>query len=394
MRNPIDAFILAKLTAKGLAPAAEADRPTLLRRVTFDLTGLPPTPAEIDAFVNDTAANAYEKVVDHLLASPRYGERWAQHWLDLVRFAESDGFKADDPRPLAWRYRDYVIAAFNADKPYDRFVQEQLAGDELFPGEPAALVATAFNRHFPDEYNARNLEQRRQEILNDITDTTGQVFLGVTLGCARCHDHKFDPISQKDYYRIQAFFAAISPRDSLPLARPAEAQRYQEQLKTWEAKAAALLAKLEQMEEPYRKKIANPLKHKFAKNLQEAYDTPAAQRTPLQQQLAELLAKQLYVNRAQMAKAMKPDVRKQWQLIDKQMAQFDHLKPKPLPETMAVIDVGPVAPATHLLQRGNWRKKARKCNRASCRPLSRRRRPSRRRRTASPPAAAPCWRSG
>src|SRR5260370_375342 len=211
IHNPIDAFLLAELEKKQLTFAAPADRRTLIRRVSFDLTGLPPTPAEIDAFLNDQAPDAYGRLVDRLLASPRYGERQATVWLDLVRYAESDGFKADDPRPNAWRYRDYVIRSFNRDKPYDRFVKEQLAGDELFPGDYDALIATGFLRHYPDEYNAINCEQRRQEILNDITDTTATAFLGVTLGCARCHDHKFDPLLQTDYYRIQAFFAAFWP---------------------------------------------------------------------------------------------------------------------------------------------------------------------------------------
>ena len=137
------------------------------------MIGLPPTPEEVEAFVKDTSPDAYEKVVDRLLASPHYGERWARHWLDLARYAESDGFKADETRPNVWRYRDYVIQSFNENKPYDRFIKEQIAGDELWPHDPAARVATAFNRHYPDESNARNLMQRRQEILDDITDTTG-----------------------------------------------------------------------------------------------------------------------------------------------------------------------------------------------------------------------------
>ena len=357
VRNPIDAFIAARLAAKGLRPAAEADRHTLLRRVTFDLTGLPPTPAEVDAFLSDRAPDAYEKVVDRLLASPRYGERWALYWLDLVRFAESDGFKADDPRPTAWRYRDYVIQTLNQDKPYDRFVREQLAGDELFPGDPDALVATAFNRHYPDEYNARNLEQRRQEILNDMTDTTAQVFLGLTVGCARCHDHKFDPILQKDYYRLQAFFSGYRAPDDLVLNRPEEVATYQARLRVWEVKTAALRQRMGALEEPYRRKLSGRDKSKFAPELQEAYDMPPEKRTPLQQQLADMLAKQVRVNPGQMTKAMKPAVRQEWQELNKQMAAFDALKPRPLAVTMGLIDVGPVAPATHLLKRGNWRNK-------------------------------------
>jgi hypothetical protein len=217
--NAIDAFVLAKLEAAGAPPSAPADKITLLRRVSFDLIGLPPTPEEVRAFLADDSPNAYEKVVDRLLASPHYGERWARHWLDLARYAESEGFKADETRPNAWRYRDYVIKSFNANKPYDRFVQEQIAGDELWPNDPDARVATAFNRHYPDESNARNLMQRRQEILDDITDVTGSVFLGLTYGCARCHNHKFDPILQADYYRLQAFYANTAADDQIPLVR-------------------------------------------------------------------------------------------------------------------------------------------------------------------------------
>jgi hypothetical protein len=160
VRNPIDAFLLAKLEARGLTFAPPADPATLIRRVTFDLTGLPPTPEALARFLADPSPAAYDRYVDTLLASPQYGERMALYWLDLVRFAESDGFRADDPRPHAWRYRDYVIEAFNSDKPYDRFIAEQLAGDELYPDDPKAIVATGFLRHYPDEFNAVNLEQR------------------------------------------------------------------------------------------------------------------------------------------------------------------------------------------------------------------------------------------
>src|SRR6185369_15303213 len=186
-------------------------------------------------FLNDASPNAYEKLLDRLLDDPRYGERWARHWLDLVRYAETHGFENDGIRPHAWRYRDYVIRAFNADKPYDRFLKEQIAGDELYPGDPQALVATGFNRHWADESNARNIALRRQEILNDVTDTVGSVVLGLTMGCARCHDHKYDPISQKDYYRFQSFFAAMQPRDDLPLATGAQREEHSRAMAEWEA---------------------------------------------------------------------------------------------------------------------------------------------------------------
>jgi hypothetical protein len=356
VHNPIDAFILARLEEVGLQPSPEVSRRQLIRRVTFDLTGLPPTPEEVDTFVNDSAADAYEKVVDRLLASPRFGERWATYWLDLARFAESDGFKADDPRPTAWRYRDYVIEAFNQDKPYDQFILEQLAGDELYPDNPAAIVATGFNRNFPDEWNAKNLDQRRQEILNDITDVTSQVFLGLTLGCARCHDHKYDPLSQKDYYRFQAFFAAFSPRDNLPLATREQLDEHASRMHEWEARTEPMRQQLQSLEEPIRTKMVKQLERKYQKLFQVAYDTPFAQRTPFQKQIADMFAKQLVVNRDQMVKSMKTGVRKEWDQLNEKMHAFDALKPAPLPVVMGLTDVGSEAPPTHLLIRGNFRK--------------------------------------
>jgi mono/diheme cytochrome c family protein len=199
-KNEVDSFIAARLKEAGLTPAPQAERATLIRRVTFTLTGLPPTPEEVAAFVADQAPDAYAKLVDRLLASPAYGEHWARHWLDLVRYADSDGFRIDHYRPDAYRYRDYVVRSLNSDKPYDRFVQEQIAGDELFPDQPEALVATGYLRHWSYEYNNRDVVTQRDNILIDITDTTADVFMGLGLGCARCHDHKFDPVGVDDYY--------------------------------------------------------------------------------------------------------------------------------------------------------------------------------------------------
>ncbi len=216
VRNPIDAFVLTKLEAKGFTPAPFASKRALLRRIYFDLIGLPPTEEESRSFLDDETPDAYEKLVDKLLADRHYGERWARHWLDLVRFAESDGFAIDGERPTAWRYRDYVIRAFNDDKSYDIFVQEQLAGDEM-QRRPAVrggqienegLLALGFLRMGPFERDANFDAQLRLDWLNEMTGTTTQVFLGLTVGCARCHDHKYDPIPQKDFYRMQAFFAA------------------------------------------------------------------------------------------------------------------------------------------------------------------------------------------
>src|SRR5215510_14760538 len=250
VKTPVDAFVLAKMEGKGVKPAPAADKITLLRRATFDLTGLPPTPEEINSFLADNSPKAFEKVVDRLLASPHYGEKWARHWLDLARFAESEGFKADETRPNAWRYRDYAIKAFNADRPYDRFIKEQIAGDELWPEDPEVVVATAFNRHYPDESNARNLMQRRQEILNDVTDTVGAVFLATTYGCARCHDHKYDPILQKDYYRLQAFFAASRAKDDFLLVSRSEQEIYKQRRAIWEEKTKEIRDQIASIETP------------------------------------------------------------------------------------------------------------------------------------------------
>jgi hypothetical protein len=354
VRNPIDAFIAAGLEKNGLIPGAAADRLTLIRRLSFDLTGLPPTPQEIDVFLKDNSKDAYDKLVDRLLASPRYGERWAMFWLDLVRYAESDGFRADDVRPHAWRYRDYVINAFNKDKPYDRFLQEQLAGDELFPGDTEALIATAFNQNVPYEFNARNLEQRRQEILNDMTDTTTSVFLGVTVGCARCHDHKYDPISQRDYYRFQSFFAGYWARDAVSFGSSDKLQDHEARLRQWRDATAALRKKMDQLEEPVRQKLVDREKYKFPREVREAWETPSAQRTPYQMQLADLLDRQLQVKTDAMTKAMTPAVKKEWQELHNKMADYDKLKPQTLPVTMAITDIGPTAPATYVLKRGNW----------------------------------------
>ncbi|MBM3786360.1 MAG: DUF1549 domain-containing protein [Acidobacteria bacterium] len=189
-------------------PAPRAGKRDLIRRVSIDLTGLPPSPQEIDAFLKDTSANAWSKLVDRLLASPTYGERWGRHWLDVVRYADTNGYSNDFERPNAWRYRDYVIRSFNSDKPYDRFVREQIAGDELYPGDPEALIATGFLRAGPWEHTGMSVEAvTRQMFLDDVTHATASTFLGLTLGCARCHDHKFDPIPTRDYYRMQAVFA-------------------------------------------------------------------------------------------------------------------------------------------------------------------------------------------
>jgi mono/diheme cytochrome c family protein len=209
--KPIDAFVRDTLARRGLPAPSLADRRTLLRRATYGVTGLPPTEQEMRDFLADDSPQAWEKVVDRLLASPHYGEKWARHWLDLVRYADTNSFERDGNKPHAWRYRDYVIRSLNDDKPYDRFVIEQLAGDELPSPSPDDLIATGYYRlGLWDDEPADRL-QARYDWLDDLVSTTGQTFLGLTINCARCHDHKIDPIPQKDYYSLLAFFQNVTP---------------------------------------------------------------------------------------------------------------------------------------------------------------------------------------
>ncbi|WP_206352384.1 PSD1 and planctomycete cytochrome C domain-containing protein [Tautonia rosea] len=211
VRDPIDAFILHRLEAAGLSPAPEASKATLIRRLCYDLTGLPPTPDEVEAFLADQSPDAYEALVDRLLDSPHYGERWGRHWLDVVRYAETNSFERDNHKPNAWRYRDYVINSFNDDKPYDRFVLEQLAGDELDDTSAESIIATGFYRLGAWDDEPTDPPQARFDELDDIIMTTSQSMLGLTINCARCHDHKIDPIPQRDYYRFLAFFHNLKP---------------------------------------------------------------------------------------------------------------------------------------------------------------------------------------
>ena len=243
VKNPIDAFVLARLKQEEMAPAPEADRRTLIRRASFALLGLPPTPEEIRAFENDKSPNAWEKVVERYLASPQYGERWARHWLDVVRYSETDGFEYDTHRNGAWRFRDYVVRSMNEDKPYDRFVMEQLAGDEMDSKAEWLRVASGLQRMGPLRKNAGNQEvaSSRSEVLTEMTNIVGAAFLGVTIGCARCHDHKFDAFRQSDYYRIQAYFAATHEKD-ITLSPEAEQVAWKEKAKVTEAEIKQIKA--------------------------------------------------------------------------------------------------------------------------------------------------------
>jgi Protein of unknown function (DUF1553)/Protein of unknown function (DUF1549) len=309
VKNSIDAFILQRLQKEKLKPSPRADRATLIRRVYFDMIGLPPSPREVAEFLADKSPDAWQKLIERLLASRHYGERWGQHWLDVVRFAETDGFEYDTHRRDAWRYRDYVIRAFNNDKPYDRFVTEQLAGDEIGPRQEDkpedredALIASGFNRLGPLRKNAGNQEvaSSRNEVLTEMTNAVGAALLGVTLGCARCHNHKFDPIRQSDYYRIQAYFAPVYDNDIVK-ATPEE--------------QAARKAKAEPIEKEMEKVRAT------MKSLQGKKDAASLD-------MKESLAKKLEVLQEQM--------------------------PEPLPALHSVVNLPEKRSPIHLLERGDY----------------------------------------
>ena len=353
--HPIDAFVAARLRSEGIRPAARAGRTALIRRATFDLHGLPPTPAEVQAFVEDDSPDAFAKVVDRLLASPRYGERWARHWLDLARYAESEGFKSDETRPNAWRYRDYVIDSLNSDKPYDRFVQEQIAGDELWPNDPQARIATGFNRHYADESNAAILMQRRQEVLLDITDTVGSVFLGLTYSCAKCHDHKFDPILQSDYYRLQAFFTNVATDDEIHLLT--ERQRAERELAQakWEEATREIRSQMDALLEAKRADAFETQVNRRSPETREAFRKNAGQRSMYERLLFQQHMWQMrYHNDARLANSLPDEDKQRYRELEAALAEFDHLKPAPLPVGMGIRELGPEAPATHVLSFANY----------------------------------------
>lgn len=262
MTNPIDGFILAGLEAKGLAPNPAASKEELIRRVFYDLTGLPPTPKEVETFLADPSPTAYEDLIDRLLDSPRYGEKWSRHWLDLVRFAETNSYERDNPKPNAWRYRDYVVRALNRDLPYNRFVREQLAGDELPDADSDALIATGFYRLGIWDDEPTDREAAFYDGLDDLVATTSQVFLGLTVDCARCHDHKLDPIPQKDYYRLLSFFRNINhfrnggPTDERPIFADDEARNsYARLLKERKQQANAIQDEISGLETEVRTRL-------------------------------------------------------------------------------------------------------------------------------------------
>ncbi|MFM7846005.1 MAG: DUF1549 and DUF1553 domain-containing protein, partial [Planctomycetota bacterium] len=272
----------------------------------------------------------------------------ARHWLDLVRYAESDGFKQDDYRPHAWHYRDYVIKSLNADKPYDQFIREQLAGDELAPNDDEAQVATGFLRHWIYEYNQRDVRSQWTNILNDVTDVTADVFLAMGLGCARCHDHKYDPLLQRDYFRLQAFFAPLVPRDDRSLATAAERADYAQRLSDWERKTAEIRTEMTAIEQQIRAQTTQSAIDKFPKDIRPMLRKSPDERAPLEQQLAELANRQVTLEQVnvKMESRLKDEAKERWVALKKRLDEYAIDRPAPLPVVNAVSDVGVHAPPT------------------------------------------------
>ena len=336
-RNPVDAFIKAKLDKEGLVPAPRADKRALIRRAYLDLLGLLPSPSEVEAFVNDKSRNAFKNLVDRLLESPHYGERWGRHWLDVARYADSGGYEHDYDYPYAWRYRDYVIQAFNDDKPYDQFVREQLAGDELDEVTFETLIATGFNRVGPTVgFREKDNPQYRYTYLDDMIGTTSRAFMGLTVNCARCHDHKFDPILQTDYYEMMATFFSFVNYE-YPLASPEEVAAYEARKAEVEEKIALLKERISEQESPYKDAAFEKRLKDFPEEIQHAVHTPEAERTPGQ----KLLAEQVITLRARaedvqelLTEADKEEVAK----LKTEIAELEKQMPEDLPRAMGISD--------------------------------------------------------
>ncbi|OJW24743.1 MAG: hypothetical protein BGO49_06855 [Planctomycetales bacterium 71-10] len=356
VRNPIDRYVLGDLESADLPHSPEADRAALLRRAHFDLTGLPPTPEEADAFLSDDRPDAYERLIDRLMDRPQFGERQAQHWLDLAHYADTNGFELDAERPDAWRYRDWLVAAMNADMPYDRFVSLQVAGDEIAPGDRDALIATGFCRAGPREVVGGNIvpEVKRQNELTEITATVGSVFLSLTVACARCHDHKFDAIPTTDYYRLQAFFAAGELSEP-SIAQPAEVEAFEAAKKAVDEKAAPLRKEMAELEAPYRAAIAARRQAMLKDEERALLAIPEADRTAEQKRIANGLANSIRVTWEDVAHEVSQDPadHARREALKLQIHEIVRTLPRPPAHAFALTDSSAEAPDSFVLRRGD-----------------------------------------
>ncbi|MBN9692448.1 MAG: DUF1553 domain-containing protein [Verrucomicrobia bacterium] len=359
--HPLDALMTASLAESGRHLSPPASPRTLIRRLSFDLTGLPPDPAEVDAFLKDSAPGAYERLVDRLLASPRYGEHQARLWLDVIRYSDSNGFDWDEFRKQAWRFRDYVVRAFNADKPFNQFLREQLAGDELIPGPPCspaeqdALVATTYLRLGPHDNAAPLFNEQarsRAELMADLVETTGSAFLGLTLSCCRCHDHKYDPLSQADHFRFRAFFEPVKFADDLPLDLAAE----QEAIRRHNEELAKQLEPLEQERDRLSAATRERVRQERVAKLSAADQAllGLAKEAVKEDQRAawDALQKQVEPSAKDIKAAFSAEEKSRWDAREQDLARLKRQR-REFQQGLLMTDAPGDPPATHVLFQGN-----------------------------------------
>lgn len=349
-KAPVDQFIAARLTANGLQPAGRATKDALVRRAYYDLHGLPPTFEQAQQFVHDASPDAWEKLIDELLASPRYGEKWGRHWLDLVRYGDTAGFEQDPYLLDSWRFRDYVIESFNNDKPYDRFVKEQIAGDEFWPDDPKARMGTGYFTVGTNRDMLYKVEDiNRIEQLTDYVDTTSSVFMGLTVGCARCHDHKFDPIPQRDYYRMQAIFTpAVKNRIFLDYNA---ARGYDIQANYREFKLRDIGEEISTLQRPYREKLRKDKIALLETDLRDAFSTADEKRTPAQRVLVDSNPDAVRVTQDEIYKALSADDRARIDALGRKLVgMFANHNSGPI--APGVMDPDRISPDTYMPVRG------------------------------------------
>ncbi len=357
IRTPIDAFILQTLRQKSWSPSPALPRAQLIRRVSLDVTGLPPTPAELNAFVGDRSPQAYENLVDRLLAAPAYGERWGQKWLDVVRYADTNGFELDLDRTHAWRYRDYVVAAFNQNKPYNQFLQEQIAGDELWPGKHEARIATGFLRAGPEHLVGGNTDKEmdRQEVLVEMTAAVGGAFLGLTINCARCHNHKFDPLLQADYYQLQAIFAGAKGAD-VEIATPTEKTAAEAAIKAHKARLTPIEDQIAAVEKPYKDQLKAEKKLLLDDAHRAALAQAKEQRTEAEKLIAKEAESQTNSTWDEVVNRIKDPDKSRRIALRQQMHALELDAPPPVAAAYGVENMDD-APVTHILKVGDHKMK-------------------------------------
>lgn len=357
--SPVDGLLAARRSKLGATTTQPTPANELIRRLKFDLLGLPPDPEEIAEYEADPSETAYRRLVERYLASPHYGEKWGRMWLDLVRYSDTAGYNADPLRPQAWKYRDYVISAFNSDTPYDRFLSEQIAGDELYPESVAAQIATGFLRLPPDESNASDVLLARQDILNDLTSAVGSVMLGQSLGCSQCHDHKYDPLLQKEFYSLQSFFAGVIPVESKAAVSDAERQASEDALRKWDAETRAARDEFRALHTAVRARAYAEKRLRYPEVVWLAMDASPDRRTAYQHQLAFFSERQIIaeVKDKDFLAKMSAEEKSKYAELKKKVEDAEKARPRLKGEFEAMAaSEGTDVPATFLLDGGAYQK--------------------------------------